>query len=151
MVSDASLHLIPDDPGWVPDEIAARRAVRVLRALLPGARAVHAEVHPHPVFVDGSRRLGPITCPACGGELADPWWSERMSRAEAGDFTRLAVRTPCCGTATSLDELAYSGPAGFARFQLTALDPGRDRLTPEELDRVAAALGCPVREVPGRA
>jgi hypothetical protein len=150
-VSQHNLHVIPDEPAWVPDEMAARRAVRVLRSLLPGSRAVHAQVHPHPVFVDGSQLFERVACPACGSEIARSWWSERMSRADRSEFTRLAVRTPCCDTATSLTDLAYAGPAGFARFQLTVELPDRDDLTDAELAEVAGALGHPVRAVPERA
>jgi hypothetical protein len=146
-MTDSYLHLIPDDAAWVPDEVAVRRAVRVLRAVLPGAGKVSAAVHPQPVFIRGSRPLAEIACPACGSRPGEAWWSDRVQRATAGGFARLSVRTPCCDTATSLNELAVSASAGFARFQLTAEDPGRERLTPQELDRVAAALGRPLREV----
>jgi hypothetical protein len=70
-----------------------------------------------------------------------------MDRAARHGFTRLAVTTPCCQTATSLDALCYRWPAGFARAEVRVRHPERGALSEEELARVAGVLGHTVREV----
>jgi hypothetical protein len=146
-MGDHLLRLIPSDPEWVPDEVALRRAVRVLRGLVPDADRVTATVHEHVVFVDAGSNAERIDCPGCGGELDGGWWSARMERASAGEFARLAVTTPCCETPTTLNELGYVWPAGFARVEIAAVNPARGWLTQDERARVELALGHELREV----
>ena len=69
-----------------------------------------------------------------------------MRAFEAG-FATLTVTVPCCGGQVSLNDLRYDWPCGFARFELEAWNPNRDRLTADELAQLAAALGCEVRQI----
>jgi len=146
-VSDHLLRLIPTDPAWVPDEMARRRAVRVLHELAPDADAITAVVGGTIGFVDAGGNTERVDCPGCGAELPEDWWQAELERAYRRAFTRLAVVTPCCGTATTLNDLDHIWPAGFARTVVEVTNPDRGWLTPEERDRVARALGHPVREV----
>ena len=75
---------------------------------------------------------------------------EQMAEAAENDFADLTVRTPCCDTETTLNDLDYRLPAGFARFVLSVQDPqreGRPDLTPEDLAAIGHALGHDVRQV----
>ena len=146
-MSDPRLVLIPTEPGWAPDDVTLRRAVRVLRELAPEAGDVRGAVHDAVVFVDAGGDSGGIDCPACGSELDPDWWADRMQRAARQNFTRLAVTPPCCSTRTTLNDLVYSWPAGFARTEIVARNPRRGRLTVQELSRVAGVLHHPVREI----
>jgi hypothetical protein len=146
-VSEDVLRLVPTEPDWLPDDVALRRAVRVLRELAPRADSVRTEVHDAVVFSGGPPTS--VECPTCGDEVDATWWSERMERAAGQDFTRLAVVVPCCGTRTSLADLRYDPPAWFARVELRVRAPGREALTAPELARVGEALGHPVRVVAG--
>jgi DNA-directed RNA polymerase subunit N (RpoN/RPB10) len=149
-MSDSYLRLIPTDPGWRPDDVALRRAVRVLRELVPEADRVRGRQHEGVVFVDAGSNAERVDCPACGAELAEDWWAGRLDRAgrpSAGAFTDLAVTTPCCETRTTLNDLDYVWPAGFATAVVEARNPGRGWLTPDERARVEQALGHPLREV----
>ena len=141
------LRLIPSDPEWQPDEVALRRAVRVLRELVPDADRVTAAVHEQVVFIDAGEDAERVDCPGCGEQLDDDWWAARMERASGQDYSRLAVTTPCCGTRTTLNELSYVWPAGFARVELRAVNPGRGWLAEDERRRVELALGHELREV----
>jgi hypothetical protein len=145
-MSDDHLVVIPTDPSWLPDEIALRRAVRLVRQLAPDARDVRGTRHDEVVFVDAGESPDRVECPACGAELEPAWWAERMDRAARHGFARLGVTTPCCETATSLDALRYRS-AGFARAEVRAKDPERGALSEEELARVAGVLGHTVRQV----
>ena len=53
----------------------------------------------------------------------------------------------CCATETSLNDLQYVWPAGFARTELTVHEPDRGWLSTGERGRVEQALGHPLREV----
>jgi hypothetical protein len=91
-----------------------------------------------------------VDCPACGAELEPGWWAARVDRARrpaAGGFADLAVTTPCCDSRTTLNDLDYVWPAGFASSVLEARNPGRGWLTVEERARVEQALGHELREV----
>jgi hypothetical protein len=146
-VSDDVLRLVPTQPDWVPDDVALRRAVRVLRDLAPRADSVRSEVHDAVAFSGGTPVS--IVCPSCGDEVDATWWSQRMERAAGQDFAKLAVVLPCCGTRTSLADLRYDPPAWFTRVELRVRAPGREGLSDRELARVGEALGHPVRVVGG--
>jgi hypothetical protein len=145
-VSDEVLRIVPTDPGWTPDDVALRRAVRALRQLLPRADGVRGEIHDGVVLITAGGEPEQVACPACGEELAPAWWEQRLERAAAQGFARLAVVTPCSATWTSLAELRFDRPAAFARTELRARARGTG-LTEEALAEVGRALGHPVREL----
>lgn len=75
-------------------------------------------------------------------------WQEWMEHAAAGDFAELAVQTSCCGSHTTLNDLAYEWPAGSARFVLEAQNPGIGGALPENhITAIEEALGCEVRQI----
>jgi len=139
------LRFVPTDPAWTPGEQAAGGALAAMRELAPNAREVTAVRHDHVSFVDQGENFEAVRCPACGVQLEIEWWQGAMEAAWTSRFADLEVRVPCCAASTSLNDLDYVWPAGFARFVLEARDPERDEVTSEELDRMAAALGHPVR------
>ncbi len=59
----------------------------------------------------------------------------------------LVVTVPCCDVETSLNELVYDWPMGFARFRIEILYPNRAWLTDEELTALTDALGHPLRQI----
>lgn len=61
-------------------------------------------------------------------------------------FADLAAILPCCGRLSSLNDLQYDWPAGFARFQLRVRDPGKDidEAMLQELERI---LACSLKKV----
>ena len=146
-MSDNYLRLIPTDPTWRPRAEAAHRAAAALSALAPCADTVEAELSDEVRFIDQGGNFERVSCPECHSELGIEWWSEQMGHAVVGAFANLDVTTPCCGTPTNLNDLTYDWPAGFARTQLSARNPGRSWLDDAELARVAAALGHPLRQV----
>jgi hypothetical protein len=146
-VSDNYLRLIPTEPTWRPAAEATQRAVATLSALVPGADSVEAEVYDEVTFIDQGANFERLSCPACQTELEMDWWSDQMGLAGDASFTDLAVTTPCCGTRTSLNELTYDWPAGFAQAELSVLNPQRGWLDDVELAQVAAELGHTLKQV----
>ena len=142
------LRVIPMDPYWVPEQVGIELARALLSRLLPG-QAVEHRVYDEPVFIDQGENFEDVRCPSCGTVLDAGWWGERMDEADATGFTELGVRCPACGRDTTLNDLDYRLPAGFARFELIVRDGASD-LSAGQLAAVGEALGYAVRVVPAR-
>jgi hypothetical protein len=142
------IRYIPEDPGYVADAAASEAARAMLQKVL-GAPAV-VNVTPGLTFVDPGANLDTIRCPACGAELAMEWWQGEMTRAGQAAFEPLTVTVPCCGAETSLHDLDYDMPAGFARMVLEVHDPKGDPDEAVDLDALEGALGCIVRRIEAR-
>ena len=148
-MSDNYLTLIPTDPHWQPDQAAADHAKAALSALLPDAdarRGLKATWHDTVEMVHCGTNLKTIRCPRCDTDSGD-WWGEAVQERYAEAFSTLLVTAPCCDTETSLNDLTYDWPMGFASFRIEALYPNRSWLTKEELTSVTAALGHPLRQI----
>jgi len=146
-VSDNYLRLIPTDPTWQPGADEARRAVAALWPFVPAAESIDVERYDEVRFIDPGANFERVSCPTCRADLATVWWTGQMEQAAVSGFTNLTVLPPCCGTPASLNDLGYDWPAGFARAELSVVNPNRGRLDDAELARVTTALGHPLRQV----
>jgi hypothetical protein len=63
---------------------------------------------------------------------------------ESEDRRDLSVETPCCGRASTLNDLDYDSPQGMPCFAISLMNPAPD-LEPEERLKVEAVLGIPLR------
>jgi hypothetical protein len=144
-MSSTVIRYIPEDPTYVADASASEAARAMLQKAL-GAPAV-VNVTTGPTFVDPGGNLDVISCPACAEELQMDWWQGEMARAGQGAFAKLEVTVPCCGAETSLHDLDYDMPAGFARMVLEVHDPKIDPDEAVDLDELERALGCIVRRI----
>src|SRR5438045_4682754 len=113
-MSDTLLRLIPQQPTHVPSAGARERAQLVLSRSVPFADDIGWRVTQHVRFVDCGGNLEVVRCPRCGTDVGE-WWSLAMELAHEQQFQDLRVTTPCCGARTSLNDLDYVWPAGFAR------------------------------------
>jgi hypothetical protein len=123
-MSDYYYQLIPTIPAYVPDDGARESARERFASFVGNAAGVTMEVWEHVEFVDCMGNFESVSCPVCGTLLDDDWWIRAMDAAygEQG-FADLRVTVPCCGAATSLNDLHYRFPQGFARFILSAFEP----------------------------
>jgi hypothetical protein len=142
-VADSTLHLLPIDPRTLPSELAESRALAMLRSHFDHVESQRFDA---PVFVDAGQSFEAVACPSCDQTLDAAWWGQRMDAAHAAAFADLSVQVPCCGVATSLNDLRYDMPQGFARFTLSVRNPGR-KLHPRELRELEALLGTSLRLV----
>jgi hypothetical protein len=118
-----------------------------LKSWLPSAGAVTSEISEETRFIDPGANFERVGCPFCGSDLSG-WWEDAMERAGTGGFSDLAVVVPCCQTRTTLNDLRYEWPAGFARFVVKVQNPGRGaELTSEEIQQLEKLLGCELRQV----
>jgi hypothetical protein len=145
-MSDSFLRIIPSDPQFVPAQSDSTVAIDFLRSVFPRAGQVTAAVSPSVVLVDCGGNLESIHCPVCGQLLSDAWWQAQMDTAHRDRFSSLEVVMPCCGSRTSLNELRYHWPMGFARYVLQADNP-EAQLAPEALLHLQELLGCELRTI----
>jgi hypothetical protein len=77
------------------------------------------------------------------------WLGDLVRQNGCVSFDHLDVTVPCCRTVIELDNLHYEEPIGFARFEISAMNPtrARDELDAGELARVADLLGHPVAQI----
>ena len=145
-MSDIYLRIIPNDSACVPSALARERALDVLQRAVPLADDVASQVMPEVRFVDCGDNFETVRCPHCGADVGE-WWSVAMEIGHEQQFRDLRATTPCCGRYTSLNELVYSWPAGFARYSLEALNPGVGSLPETLVRRLEDALGAAVRVI----
>jgi hypothetical protein len=145
-MSDNWLRLIPTDPGWLPTRAETDTAVNLLRSWLPEAQDVTSRVSDQIEFVDQGANFERVTCPSCGSEVAMDSWSEAVGLAYESEFTNLSITTACCGQSTSLNDLHYEWPAGFARFVMEAKNPNGD-LSDAQIVELADAIGSSLRRI----
>jgi hypothetical protein len=149
-MSDNYLTVIPTDPYWQPGEDAAERAAAVLSRMLPdddARRGLETQWHDSVEVVFCGANLRRISCPYCGAECTPGWWGEAVSEQYSEGFSTLMVTVPCCDGETSLNELVYDWPMGFARFRIEVLYPNRAWLSDEEMASLSDALGHPLRQI----
>lgn len=144
-MSDSFLRIIPVEPSFVPAAAAVDSAVARLHKALPAARAIEARSGEEVALVDAGVNLRSVVCPACGEEIDTEWWGESVTHAAEGGFAALEICVPCCGAETSLDELVYDMPQGFARFVLEVSEPSVARLPVSVVKALAETLGCSLR------
>lgn len=141
------IRLIPTDPEFVPEPGAAQRALELLRARHPDARDAHTVVDETTEFVAGGEHFESVRCPSCDADLMR-YWGDAMDRAyEGGAFGDLAWSPPCCGATTTLNDLTYEGPQGFARFQMVLVESHGEDIPDDERARYEEILGVSLRMI----
>lgn len=147
-MSDNSLRLIPADPAYVPESGAADQARKLLVTFVPEASQVTIDVRDEVSFIDQGANFESVGCPSCGAPLDLEWWQGALEKAMETQCRDLAVSPSCCGKQTSLNDLRYVKPAGFARFSLEAMNPNRSEdLDPQQVGQLESLLGCKLRQI----
>jgi hypothetical protein len=141
-----TLKLIPVLPEYVPGDAMLRRACDLLESFFPGAKKTSCETTAEVRFIDQGQNWERVICPVCETELEPQWWAQAMDRAHQAGFADLRVNLPCCGAVSSLNDLQYELPAGFARVVLSVRDPDRD-IDDKQLETLENVLGCKLRKI----
>ncbi|SRR5258706_2136995 len=147
-MSDNYVHIIPAQPGFVPDEIRQQNAVSYFRSIAPGADQINASVSDHLEFVHCGGNFEEIRCPSCRTIIELDVWKGWMNHdySQKG-FILSHHAMPCCGARHTLHELAYEWPEGFARCDVCAMNPGIGKLSGRHERRFEEILGCPIRVI----
>jgi hypothetical protein len=119
-MSTECLYVIPASPRYVPAANSCELALEAFKEMLPSAESVDVVVHTDISFIDSGVRLEQVSCNFCGAELDQIWWGDAMNAAYKTAFNDLKVRLPCCDVTSTLNDLHYKMPSGFARFLLKA-------------------------------
>ncbi len=117
-MSDLVYKLIPQDPFLELTEAQTAQLQQAVAEAAPDATFTETE---RVQFVDAGAEFHTIHCPFCNSELAPMWWHKEMERiyARAQGFYDLSVTTPCCEQKTTLNDLVYDWPQGFASLVVT--------------------------------
>ena len=168
-MSDNYLRLIPNDPNYIPDDnlqlmayelfglftykedlpefqleiISAKDGV-IIKSGKPDW-GLRIETYDHPQFIDCGCNLETLSCPHCDSVLTFDWWYAQLGISSVSQFDDLSCVLPCCGIESTLNEIKYDWPAGFARFLLEAYEG--HKLTESELKQLEAILCCQIRQI----
>ncbi|HEU5375727.1 MAG TPA: hypothetical protein VFV38_09830 [Ktedonobacteraceae bacterium] len=141
------LILIPTEPTYRPESVGAKRAQALLHTYFSQTAEASVSLSEEVAFIATGGNLERVLCPCCQSVLDEQWWIAAMERAyNETRFADLIVALPCCGRVSSLNDLQYDWPTGFARFQLHVRDPSNeiDEATFQELERI---LACSLRKI----
>lgn len=114
--------LIPCDYQFIPENESADQAVRFLKQNIK-ADDITYDIFENPEFIDCGENLTEISCPYCKAEIDFDRWGEMMNECSSSDFSNLEISLPCCGKKSSLNDLIYDFPCGFARFEIDISEP----------------------------
>ncbi len=147
-MSTEFLCIISTDPSFVPAIDAQKAALAAFRKMLPMAEVVDVIEFKEIRFIDPGMRFEFVSCPLCESELDQIWWGDAMCAAERTGFRNLSVTLPCCDAPSTLNDLIYKMPAGFARFLLQAREPKLGRyLTVDKLQALESIVGTQLQQI----
>ncbi|GII33375.1 hypothetical protein [Planotetraspora mira] len=152
-VSDMYIRLIPTDLNWQPSREAASAAVAYVAGLFsgPGDAVEHVdyEFYDRITLIDAGENTSQITCSRCRSDISLDWLGDVVRENGGVSFEHLDMTVPCCGAVVGLDTLHYDWPVGFARFEVSAMNPTRAQyeLDAQELADMASIVGHPVTQV----
>ena len=140
---------MPDSPDWAPYGHSIVGALDWCESAFPDAHDIQVNLTKRIRFFDGGMNQESILCPWCGQRIESDWWQQHMQFSSDTAFESRHFPTPCCLTATDLNELSYQWPCGFARFRIAVLNPGRSP-TYEDLDNLRFIVGFKLRVLRSR-
>jgi hypothetical protein len=146
-MSEHFITLIPTSPYFVPDDAAFEEARRRFSTFLTNADQIEGRVTEEVTFVDQGGNFERVSCPRCRKELTTVWWQDAMDKSHDSGFQRLDIITPCCAYSTSLNDLEYHWPAGFARCWLRARNPQQKEVPREQIRQLEEMLGTALRQI----
>ena len=150
-MSDDVLSVIPTDPQWQPTREAGEQTAAIAGQLAASLHDFDAEMdvtwHETITVVDCGQNLSRIVCGRCRAEIDTDWWGDLLEERLETGFDDLVVRLPCCGAESSLNDLHYDWPCGFAKFEIAIWNPGINWFADDELTLLAETLGHPVRQI----
>ncbi len=144
-MSDNIMYLLAADPLAMPSVERREWTELLVRNLCPGAHEIVVHADDLPELYLAMTNLEATYCPHCAANL-DEWWPQAVDTWWKGGRRDLGAVVPCCREPTSLNELDYDWPQGFARFAIEILNPSHD-LEPGELDTISRAAGMLLRVV----
>ena len=139
-MSDHIVKIIPKDVNTLIDKALVPNLLDYIRNHAVAEAVDYAE-YGAVTFIDCGSNLETIHCPNCGKVIDFGWWGEAMDTAGENAFADLHVVLPCCGSQSSLDNLEYYFPCGFAKEQIAVRNPQieMDEKYRCEIEKIAGA------------
>jgi hypothetical protein len=147
-MSESWIYLIPDDPHFVPEPTRQELARRRFIEAVPEAEQVELSINEKVQFRDCGDNFERILCPSCRAEISISWWHECMDEDFSDQGFKVAgYATPCCGSITTMHDLAYEWPQGLYRFSLGVRGGNFGVLGDGEKRKFEEILGCKLRVI----
>ena len=144
-ISSSVLKIISTNPSYVPEK-KQLDDIKVFLAKLYKTENTEYVLTEAVEFVDQGGNFESVTCNLCGHNINIESWQNELDKASEKHFTDLIFITPCCKRKTSLNDLIYKSPAGFAKFVINISDPKKE-LTETELKKLQNIAGTKLRVV----
>jgi hypothetical protein len=97
-------------------------------------------------FVDQGENFENVSCNLCNSLIETEVWQNAMDNAYKNEFKDLFFITPCCNKITSLNNLDYNWPAGFAKSIISISEP-QNGLAEKELEELEGILKTDLRNI----
>jgi hypothetical protein len=155
-MSDDYLKVIPVEPTHIPPAHLHPRAVDYLERLFPKGDEVEVQVYEAVTFIDQGSNLEAIICPSCGTRISlgvedDPvvsWWHDLGDHLAEMPADSVSTTIPCCGATVKATDLLFDWPAGFARFEISVLNPNVSAdVSAAQMADLESILDCRLRKV----
>lgn len=124
-MSNTILKFIPTKPVYVPDKTNQSKA-KVLLTNIFKKGDIELITTDNIEFIDQGSTFESVFCNYCGKEINTQYWHDAMDGAHQDNFKDLSFNTPCCNKKTTLNDLQYHSPAGFAKFVISVSDPANE-------------------------
>ena len=144
-MSDNFLNVIPVNASFVPD-ITAQYNAKTFLAQRYTDNQMEFITTDKTEFVDQGANFDAVSCNLCGHVLDTEVWQNAMDNAFQNQFKDLQFRTPCCNKVTSLNDLKYEMPAGFARYIMRIANP-QTGLSNDEISKLEDVVGTKLKVV----
>ena len=144
-MSNTILRFIPTAPDFIPSKYNQDKAKEYLETILKSTKVKFTQTE-KVEFVDQGSSFESVACNVCGKSISNDAWQREMDNAYRKHFADLTFITPCCHKQTTLNDLNYNAPAGFAKFIIEIPDPSGD-IEPNEITELEKLLGTKVRKI----
>lgn len=141
-MSDYIVKIIPQDYTYSATNEQSNLILKFIKSKIK-ADDIKTFIYETPVFVDCGSNLKTISCPHCGTQLDFSWWGESMDTASENNFKELSIIMPCCGKESTLNDLLYDFPCGFACIEFDILNPSTN-FDNQVLSTIKDLLGNPI-------
>ncbi|MDR2906205.1 MAG: hypothetical protein LBU73_09650 [Helicobacteraceae bacterium] len=121
-MSATILKIIPTNSTYAPEAILQDKAKTFLAKFYEN-KQIEIDTTDAIQFVDQGANFDSVFCNFCGESIEIKDWQNAMDKAYEKQFANLDFTTLCCNRKTSLNDLTYDMPAGFAKFQIKILEP----------------------------
>ena len=144
-MSDTYLKLISIVPGFVPDKLKERKAREFLNNSFKNWEIEFINTD-EIEFIDQGANFETVKCNYCGKEINTEIWQNATDESYNTGFKDLSFVTPRCHESTTLNDLKYEWPAGFAKFAMLISNPLVDT-NDGAVNELETILGTKIRKI----